>query len=421
MSRPLDFLRGNVLVLTLCSTIWRVSVGIVWPFLSLYVLALGGRYGTIGLVMAVGNFAGMLLYPLGGYIADRHGRIKIMAYMTYIYAVTFLLFILAPDWRWIAIGMFLQSLVTFYIPAMQALMADSLPPERRGVGFATMMAIPSAAGIASPMIGGWLIETYGMERAMRWLYASGFAAGLIVATLRLRFLRETVEGERSELSLRRVPDIILSAYRSIPEVLREAPRGLLTLSLLVSGCVFFTSIASPFWVVKAYEEMGITADRWGLLMFLAGLVNVASSIPAGSLIDRLSRRWVAGLSLLLSAPPILLFLWARSFLHLLLVTLPLSLLGVFINPAIQALFADLTPRRMRGRVMASIGGGGFRLMGGAWGSGVLTTLTATLGSLCGGYLYELNSALPWYLLSASSALLGGLLIILLQEPERVEA
>ncbi len=58
-------MKGNVLILTVCSTMWRMSVDIVWGYLSLYIIALGGEYETIGQVMAVGNVASMLLYPLG--------------------------------------------------------------------------------------------------------------------------------------------------------------------------------------------------------------------------------------------------------------------------------------------------------------------------------------------------------------------
>ena len=39
-----SFMRGNILVMTICESVWRISVDIVWPFLSIYILELGGRY-----------------------------------------------------------------------------------------------------------------------------------------------------------------------------------------------------------------------------------------------------------------------------------------------------------------------------------------------------------------------------------------
>src|SRR5512137_108446 len=71
-----EFLKGNALVMIICECVWRSTVDIVVPFVSLYVLELGGNYQTIGYIMSGASLASMLLYPLGGYIADYQGRIK---------------------------------------------------------------------------------------------------------------------------------------------------------------------------------------------------------------------------------------------------------------------------------------------------------------------------------------------------------
>lgn len=155
------FMRGNVLVMTICECVWRSTIDIIWPFLSLYVLELGGSYETIGLIMAAGNLASMIFYPLGGYIADYQGRIKLISYMTFAYGAAFLIPAFTKTWQWLAVGMFVQSIFTFYFPARQALIADSIPPEKRGIGFATTAAIPSAFGIASPFVGGGSSRTLG--------------------------------------------------------------------------------------------------------------------------------------------------------------------------------------------------------------------------------------------------------------------
>ena len=85
------FMRGNILVMTVCECVWRTTIDVLWPFLSMYVLSLGGSYETIGLVMAAGNLASLILYPLGGYIADYQGRIKLIGYMTFAYGAAFLI------------------------------------------------------------------------------------------------------------------------------------------------------------------------------------------------------------------------------------------------------------------------------------------------------------------------------------------
>jgi len=184
-------------VLTVCRTVWSVSQSIAWPYFSLFVLALGGSAKEIGLITAIGGMAGLILYPVGGYVADRRGRVRLVGLSTFLYAFSILFSAVAWRWEVLALGQFIQGLVTFYVPAMNAIMADSLPPGQRGIGFATTMAIPGAVGIIMPYVGGHLIDNvYGGELlpAMRISYSISFVLGLVVATVRTKFLKETQLG-----------------------------------------------------------------------------------------------------------------------------------------------------------------------------------------------------------------------------------
>ncbi len=416
-----SFMKGNVLVMTVCECVWRASIDIIWPFLPLYVLHLGGSYETIGLIMAGGNLASMILYPLGGYIADYQGRIKLIAYMTFIYGASFLIPAFTNSWQWLAVGMFVQSLVTFYFPARQALIADSIPPEKRGIGFAATVAIPSAFGIAAPVIGGWLIDNIGISRAMRGLYFMGFWIASVIALFRLRYLKETVENpKRLDLSLSTLPGLLMEAYRSVFSVMKEAPRRLYTLSLLISSSVLFASIASSFWVVRATEIIGLSVQQWGNVMLVSGVVSVVLGIPAGSIVDRYSKKMIAGLCMILGSAQCYLYLRCETYLHVVLLAVVTTLTNAFMNPSFQSLFADMTPREKRGRVLASIGGGGIWLMRGAWGSGVLGKTMQTLGMLLSGYIYRYNPSYPWYVLSVALLVIGVLFILLVDEPKVAE-
>jgi MFS family permease len=90
------------------------------------------------------------------------------------------------------------------------------------------------------------------------------------------------------------------------------------------------------------------------------------------------------------------------------------------NPSFQSLFADMTPRAKRGRVLSSIGGGGIWLMRGAWGSGVLGMSMQTIGTFLSGYLYKYDNSLPWIILAVALVVIGVLFIILVDEPKVAE-
>lgn len=419
-----EIMKGNVLVLTVCSIMWRMSVDMVWQYLSLYIIHLGGEYETIGQVMAVGNVASMLLYPLGGYLADYQGRIKVMAYMTFVYAFTFLIYVFTDTWQWVAVGIFMQSFVTFYFPAMQALMADSIPADKRGLGFAATMAIPGAFGIASPMIGGWLIEVWGISRAFKTLYASGFVVALIVATLRLKFLKETrepVEGEEQvKITVGKVPGLVFESYKDMVRIVKEAPGSVIMFSVLVSTVAFFVSMASPFWIIRATEIIGVDPKQWGTFGMINGALNVVLSFPAGKMVDRWNKRWVAGLSLIVCAIPSYLFLYATTPIHVLVLLMVATIPNTFINPAFQALFTDMTPPDKRGRMFAALGGAGIWVTGGAWATGMVAMVSITLGTLASGYVYRFNNSLPWIILSITMVILGVMIIWLVKDPELPE-
>jgi MFS family permease len=413
-----SFMKGNVLVMTICECVWRSTIDIIWPFLSLYVLSLGGSYETIGFIMAAGNAASLILYPVGGYIADYQGRIKLISFMTFAYACAFLIPAFTNSWQLLGIGMFVQSFVTFYFPARQALVADSLQPNNRGIGFAATVAIPNAFGLAAPVVGGWLIETYGINRAMHGLYFASFWIASTIALFRFKYLKETIENPiKLNLSISGFPRLVINSYRSVFGMFGEIPRRLFILSFLVSSSVFFASLVSSFWIIRAKEIIGLSITQWGTVMMVSGLVSVLFGIPAGSIVDRFSKKKIAGICLILGAAQCYLFLFCKTFNHVVILAVVTTLTNSFMNSALQSLFANMTPREKRGRVLSSIGGGSIWLMRGAWGSGVLGMTMQTIGSFLSGYLYSYNNSLPWIILAISLVVIGVLFIVLVEEPK----
>jgi MFS transporter, DHA1 family, tetracycline resistance protein len=416
-----SFMRGNVLVMTICECVWRSTVDIIWPFLPLYVMELGGRYETIGIIMAVGNGASLILYPVGGYIADYQGRIKLISSMTFVYGCAFLITAFTNTWEWLAVGIFIQSLVSFYFPARQALIADSIPPVKRGIGFATTVAIPSAFGLAAPKIGAYLIDRFGMVPAMKGLYLMSFFVASGIALFRFKYLKETVDNpNKLELSLATFPSLILKSYKSVFSVLREVPKRLWTLSIIVSMTVLFGSLTSSFWIVRAQEVIGLTVGQWANTVLVSGLVSVVLGIPAGSIVDRYSKKMIAGVCMLLGAGLTYAFLHATTYNHVLMMAVAATVINSFMNPAFQSLFANMTPKEQRGRVLASIGGGGVWLMRGAYGSGVFGKGLQTIGLFLSGYIYNYNNSFPWLIMSVSMFVFGILFLLLVEEPKVAE-
>jgi MFS family permease len=425
---PFWFLSGNIRVLVICRVLWSFSTSIVYPFFSLYILALGGTPAQVGIINSVGILAGMVLYPVGGYIADRMGRVKLVGFATFLYALSHGLFILAWDWRAVAVGQFLSQLFLFYSPALNALQADSLPPGVRGRGFATIMAIPSAVRIIAPYVGGWLIEVYGggdagMIRAVRLFWGVALLTGVLVAYIRLRYLKETLTEDevRERVTIGQLPQIVKESYRSILESVRwmdASLRGMVIVEVIAS---LFVSMTAPFWVVYAKQVLGLTPYDWGIVLLLSGLLGIVLAFPMGSLVDRFGPRRMILTAMVMAPPIIFLYLYAGGFMGVAAILCAMSVINGMMMPAFSTIIANMIPRNRRGRLYSLLGERGIMFsFGNFWGGGFLLFPAAAAGSYIGGQVYEMNNSYPWMILSVAT--LANLLLTIryIKEPESAQ-
>ena len=387
-------MKGNVLVLTVSRVIWSVSGSIVYPYLSLYFLELGGTKPQIGLVNALAGLVGMFLFPVGGYIADKSGRAKLIGVATFLYATSFIFYILAPNWQWLAVGMAYQQLVLFYMPAMNAIMADSIPVGARGKILSLTMVLPEAVRIFTPYVGGWLISVLTLQPAMRLGYTLSFFIGALVAYMRFKYLKETVEN-RSDIG-KDIPRIFRESYADIVKSTRWVLLNLRGYAIIAMFLTFVNAMVMPFWIIYAMDVIGLSEYSWGSILLVAGVTKVALSLGIGNFVDRWGARRCILIGLIMTIPALLGFILSQNFFQTAAVYFVLVAGNSFIWISSNVLLADSIPRRTRGRVMATLGQGvGVGISGGGYTRGFLLFIPATVGSILGGYIYEYSPSLPW--------------------------
>lgn len=398
-------MQGNLLIFTLGDAVRQLSMFITFPFFSLYVQALGGSMVDIGVVNSLRPLTALFIYPIAGYISDRYNRVRIIATTGYLTAALWLFFILAPDWRILAVGNLLLGLNTFYFPAANALMADSLPPDKRGTGYSIWIAIPSAVGILSPYLGGYLTTKLGVVPAMRFLYGLTLVSALVTATMNLKFLKEP-QLEKRARNREGLLRVLLSSYRDIFRTLGGLPWNLKAFAVVLAMSFFFNSMTSSYWVVYCVERIGLSTLQWGTVLLISAVVNVVLLLPAGMIVDRFGVKRVLAFALALSAVPILAFPFSRGFWDVSLLFVAITVANSFLISGAPAFMANAVPPERRGRVMAALGqgmlfintrGGG----GGGPGMGAVLTIPTILGSLLGGFVFGYNHILPWMLMGAS--------------------
>jgi len=397
------FFQGNILVIAVSSAIRSFGGGFISTYVSLYFVELGGSPLTLGLMASIALLVQCGVLLLGGFIADYYGRRRVMV-LTAFYGVFFpLLYAVIRDWRLFAALSIIAALGAVSNPASHAMVADSIPPEKRTTGIASLQVVSSFPVTVGPLIGGWLIQNYGLLDGFRlacmYAAATAFASALIV----FLFLKETLRpGPAAKQNF-----LNLSSLISFMKPPGPLPTGLKALMVSYALVIFANGAVGQYYIIYANRVIGLTPLEWGIIASLQFLLVSVLKIPGGWFSDRFGKRKVMVVSVVTCAPCTILFTLSRSFVEALTVALLLIVTGIYYAPAHEALQADLTPRMMRGRVTA------------LWEVG--NSFSGALGTLIGGFLFQtVNPAMPFYLFTAAELTVALLLISIVKEPTRKE-
>lgn len=394
------FMLGNIIVFSVTGLLGNFARSMVFPYASLYIMALDGDAKTIGLVNFLRPLSGLILFPIAGYLADRKSRIKMIVLSNYLSVAFILMYVLAPRWEVVAFAALLQGTAVVGFPPRSALIADSLSPEDRGRGIATMSTISSILSVFAPYLAGVMVDIYGPNTGVRMLYGVMMFLYFSAALIHFRFLKETVSDTGERITVYSLASILRTAYSDMPTLLKQLPRsakalaGVIVLSFMANG------VASPFWVVYATERIGLSPSRWGLILLCEAALRIIMFIPGGYLVDHWGRTASLFSALLLSLASVLLFVFTSNFTGVLCVRFIIGIASAISIPSSTALMADMIPRKIRAQVMSVLGQGGFMIgaAGGGTGGpgvGVLVTIPLMMASLAGGYLYAQNPVYPW--------------------------
>jgi DHA1 family multidrug resistance protein-like MFS transporter len=375
------FIQGNFLFLIVSWLIVDFFAELPGTYFPLYVKALGGTAASLGVIGAAEMVARGLVQIPGGYIADRYGRKWIIMTMTGLAGLSRIVYIFAPTWEWIVLGAAAMGFTGIYGPALEALIADSLPPERRGMGFGIVRLISSVSTTPSPLIAGLLYLRIGLMPTMRLSYGLAALGFFAAAALRTR-LKETVE-KPEKINLAEMAASYPVSLRESVGIWRVVPREAFTLFVSQVLTMFTIGMFLPVFTLFMVDDLGITEFQLSLIMASMFVTMIVFALPAGKLIDSVGKKIPLLASYVFWAAAVPLFLWG-DFWRLILAMTLVGVLQVLISSAGAAWTADLVASEHRGRVSGS--------------SGFFTMMAMSLGQLLGGWLYDnVSHTLPFTL------------------------
>ena len=402
LRREFSFITGNYQILVVSWILMDLASEMPVPNFQYYVQALGGTGVALGLI-GLANFLAMaaVAFP-GGYLADKYGRRWLITTMTFGMALAYLFFAFAPTWHFILLGTIMHSLCLIYQPALLAMIQDSLPPERRGMGSSIIQLIHSTFNTPGPVIAGLLLLQFGLVTSMRIIYLIVTGLYLIAAVWRLR-LRETMtNGEPIRFSY------FVSSYpKAIKEsfgVWKVVPRSMFWLFVGQALVMFGVSLINVINALYARDVLRIPEEQWWLVFIPLLLTMVVASIPIGKIVDKVGRKIPLILGLLVLILAVLIFVNGNLF-TLMIAMILFGIAQLSVMSATMALSTDLVPPENRGKVNGFINFIGYIVSG--------------FGMLLGNYMYvSFIPQLPFYVtlgLTVPALLIG---LFLVHEPKK---
>lgn len=403
MRKEFSFIKGNYATLVTSWIIVDFASELPATYFGLYVLGLGATETILG-VIGLSQFLALASFQFpGGYLADKYGRKWLISTMTFGVGLSFVFYAVAPSWTFILLGAILMSIFnSTYQPALNAMISDSLPAERRGMGFSIVMLIASASTTPSPAVAGLLRARFGLIDGMRIAYGIVVVLFLVAGFFRFFFLKETVVST----SRPRLKEIIQSYPTALKEsfgVWKKVPRSMFYLFLSFSVAVFGFSAMNLYTVIYATRVLHIEEVMWAFIIAIVPVTTILLAIPVGKFVDKIRRKIPLLISLLVFG----LAMWFFMNGDLARVAVSLVLLGagqVMMNASFGALQTDLTPKELRGKVNGFINFGTFIVM--------------AAGALLGGYLYEHVSPQAPFMVAIAAVLPSFMLALtLVKEPQ----
>lgn len=330
--------------------------------LPLYVLNLTGSSAVMGAVTACAWAPYIVLAPIGGVVADRVRKRRIMAALDLTMAAVCAAYLLLYGVADI-VGISVAALVALYAvqsvyqPTVQASVPALVEPRLLQRATAIVSQISMLASLVGPVLGGLLFGTFGIEPVVA---VSGalfvLSAALIAAVVRVPFA-----------PLPRRAGVLRTVAGDLADALAFLRTGHPVIFRMILLATAFNLVLSAFVVIGApvviTQVLGLSNQLMGFAEGALALGGLAGGIVAGALSGRLDLRRSPGV-LAAGACSLLFVAAACAFPLPPLGSYALVVVGLFLTMACCTLFSvqavafvqARTPGTLIGKVMALVVG-----------------------------------------------------------------
>lgn len=338
---------GQLILFFIGIALAEASVSMTMVQVPIFLRELGAEIDDIGLFFTLSLIFPLLLRILGGWIADRIGRLRAIWFGSIAGALAYVPYALAPSWQVALLGPVLLAVASALIaPSYRAYIADTTDRALLGRVFGVSETIRSTAWMFGPPIGGALAQFLGY----RWLFMTAlgsYSAASMIFMLMTRTMAESrlqpVEGT--------MPSSLRASLRDM--LILSLSGGLVTWLLIVDGVFDIASkLSTDLMPVYLSDIMNLSKQDIGFLDGLHGIAWIVASFLGGWLVDKTSERVAIVLGLMLYIISRFVFALATGFWGFAFSWFLLGVGGAVFQPAENSLVSKSVPSHLLGITFA---------------------------------------------------------------------
>jgi MFS family permease len=268
LERNVSIASAAIFILGLGEELWK-------KFLPKYLEALGASTPVIGFFGTAEDFFDAIYQYPGGWLADRVGRRRAFLTLVSVASAGYLVYLFSPSWRFLFLGLALvmawQSMAS---PAIFAVIGDSLPRERRAMGFTLQSILKRVPVVIAPLAGGVLIARLGIIKGIHvsLLLTLIFAAATLFLVSRITLTARAAGATN-----------IRGVWQTFHSVLKR----LLISDIIIRTCEGMTGVLTILYVTNVLHY---SVAIYGTLIAIQMITSIVVYIPAGKIADRIGRK-----------------------------------------------------------------------------------------------------------------------------------
>lgn len=362
-SKPGDFSLWSIAIPAFGpSLLFGLGEGAILPVIPLSARDMGSSLAGAALVVALIGIGSLVSNIPASMITAKFGERIGMVGAAALSLTALMLCVFATElWLFAAGILLIGAASAVFNLARQSYLTEAVPPFLRARAMSTLGGVGRIGLFAGPFIGALVIHLVGLVGAY-WVAAAAMAAAGALAL----WLPDLVSDHGTKV-MGPAPTLrsLVAAHKSI---FLSVGIGILFVSAVRSA----RQVVVPLWA----DNLGLSPAATSLIYGMSGAIDMLVFYPAGKVMDRKGRTWVAVPSMVLMGVSLLLMPLTTGAVSLLLVALLIGFGNGIGSGLIMTLGADYAPRHGRAqflgmwRFISDIGGSG--------GPAILAGLTAVV-------------------------------------------